>query len=154
MLHAFLLMGIWDSHWGQQGCKKTPRPKTKHKQWNNHRPSLLNTDSSGILHLIPVIWITPKRFILAVPQIFPTSLLVIFVIINPVPITSKLSAENKSKGLSEAFVLISSASNSLPTSKLPITSSSPRAEDENRRDLQHKPLSTIWKHLEIYLRCS
>lgn len=55
-----------------------------------------------------------------------------FLSTNPVLITSKSSAENKSKGLSEAFVLISSASNSFPTSKFPITSSSPRAEEENK----------------------
>lgn len=120
--HAFLLMGIWNCHWGHQDSKKI-------------KPLNLlgwNTDGSGVVPPIPVTGISLKRLILAVPQTFPTSLPVVVWIINPVLITSKLSAENKSKGLSEAFVLISSASNSLPTSKLPITSSSPRAAEENK----------------------
>lgn len=76
----------------------------------------------------------------------PHGICINFLIINPVLITSKSSAENKSKGLSEAFVLISSASNSLPTSKFPITSSSPRAEEENKfTDTSSAPCRSTWQ---------
>lgn len=114
-------MGIRDCHWGQQDSEKIPTPESF--GWN--------TDSSGVVHLIHVTGVNLKRLILPILQTFSTSF-PHFLIINSVLITSKLSAENKSKGLSEAFVLISSASNSFPTSKFPITSSSPRADQENK----------------------
>lgn len=120
-MHFLSYWHTYACHWGQQPSKNTSAPL-----------GLSYRQQQGSLHN-SCYWNSHKEtFILAVSQTFATLFTVIFWIINRDQITSKVSAENKSKGLSEALVLISSASNSLPTSKFPITSSSPRAERESK----------------------